>query len=196
MILGTDHLYKGFGIPFDPEGLLCTLPAIGTALLGYMAGALIKKGDRALAPVLLLTWGATGVAGGWLCGLVFPINKPLWTSSYVLYSGGWASVVLGILIWIIDLKDYKKWTSFFVVFGMNPLFIFSLSALWAISLIRLIHLQDSTGELRNGYSWLYMEVFKPLAGELNGSLLFALAHVVFFWLIAWVLYRKKIFIKV
>jgi predicted acyltransferase len=196
MILGTGHLYKGFGIPFDPEGLLSTLPAIGTALLGYMAGALIKRAERAKVPVFLLAWGIGGILIGWIWGLVFPINKPLWTSSYVLYAGGWASVVLGILIWLIDLKDYKRWTSFFVVFGMNPLFIFSLSALWAITLVRLVHIPDSAGELRNGYSWLYLEVFKPLAGELDGSLLFALAHVLVFWLLAWVLYRKKIFIKV
>lgn len=196
VILGSDHLYKGFGIPFDPEGLLSTLPAIGTALLGYMAGALIKQAEGSKIPALLVMWGVVGVVAGWLWGLVFPINKALWTSSYVLYAGGWASVVLGVLIWVIDLKDYKKWTSFFVVFGVNPLFIFALSGLWTISLIRLIHLPGSTGELLNGYSWLYQEVFKPLAGEINGSLLFALAHVAFFWLLAWGLYRKKIFIKV
>ncbi len=196
MILGEKHMYHGFGIPFDPEGLLSTIPSIVTALLGYMAGGLIRKNENTGIPVKLLIWGATGIVSGWIWGLFFPVNKPLWTSSYVLYSAGWASSVLGILIWIIDVKSYKKWASFFVVFGMNPLFIFTLSILWAITLIRLVRFNDGSGESTNGYSWLYHHVFEPLAGPLNGSLLFALAHVFFFWVIGWLLYRKKIFIKV
>lgn len=196
MILGENHLYRGFGIPFDPEGLLSTLPAIVTALLGYMAGALIRETDKQKIPQRLLVGGVAGIAAGLIWGLVFPVNKPLWTSSYVLYSAGWASVVLAVLIWVIDIKSYKKWTSFFVVFGMNPLFIFALSGLWAITLSRIIRFDNGEGNMTNGYSWLYHHVFEPLAGPLNGSLLFALAHVCFFWLIGWILYRKKIFIKV
>ncbi len=196
MILGENHMYHGFGIPFDPEGLLSTIPAIVTALLGYMAGALIKESEKSKIPQRLLTGGVAGIAAGLLWGLVFPINKPLWTSSYVMYTAGWASVVLAVLIWVIDIKSYKKWTSFFVVFGMNPLFIFALSGLWAITISRIIRFNNGDGKMTNAYSWLYHSVFKPLAGPLNGSLLFALAHVCLFWLIAWVLYRKKIFIKV
>lgn len=194
--LGENHLYKGFGIPFDPEGLLSTFPAIGTALLGYMAGGLIRRAEKSRVPLLLLGWGLAGIVAGWIWGLAFPINKPLWTSSYVLYAGGWASVVLGVLIWVIDVQDYKKWTSFFVVFGMNPLFIFALSGVWAISLIRIFRFENAAGEMTNAYSWLYKDVFVPLAGPLNGSLLFALAHVAMFWLIGLILYRNKIFIKV
>ncbi|WP_163715228.1 acyltransferase family protein [Mangrovibacterium lignilyticum] len=196
MIFGADHLYKGFGIPFDPEGLLGTYPAIGTAVLGYMAGAVIQKTDKDKVPVKLAIWGLVGLVVGFVWGQFFPINKPLWTSSYVIYAAGWASLVLAILIWVIDLKSIKKWTSFFVVFGMNPLFIFALSGLWTISIIRLIKFENGAGEMLNGYSWLYRSVFEPLGGPLNGSLLFALAHVVFFWVIGYVLYRKKIFIKV
>jgi predicted acyltransferase len=114
----------------------------------------------------------------------------------VLYAAGWASVVLAGLIWIIDIKSYKKWTSFFVAFGMNPLFIFALSGLWANTLSRIIKFTNNEGQLTSGNSWLYHQVFVPLAGPLNGSLLFALAHVAFFWIIARILYQKKIFIKV
>jgi len=196
MILGENHMYHGFGIPFDPEGLLSTIPAIVTALLGYMAGALIKETEKQKILQKLIIAGIAGIAAGLLWGIFFPINKPLWTSSYVLYTAGWASVILAFLIWVIDIKSYKKWTSFFVVFGMNPLFIFALSGLWAITISRIIRFDNAEGKMTNGYSWLYHHVFEALAGPLNGSLLFALAHVCFFWLIAWVLYRKKIFIKV
>ncbi|MCK3683114.1 DUF5009 domain-containing protein [Maribellus sp. YY47] len=196
MILGENHMYKGFGIPFEPEGLLSTIPAIVTALLGYMAGAMIKEMEKQKIPQRLLVGGIAAIAAGFIWGLFFPINKPLWTSSYVLYSAGWASVVLAALIWIIDIKLYKKWTSFFVVFGMNPLFIFALSGLWAITISRIIRFHNGEGEMTNGYSWLYHHIFEPIAGPLNGSLLFAVAHVCLFWLIGWILYRKKIFIKV
>lgn len=196
MVLGENHMYHGFGIPFDPEGLLSTIPAIVTALLGYMAGALIKETEKQKIPQRLIITGIAGIAAGLLWGIFFPINKPLWTSSYVLFTAGWASVILAVLIWVIDIKSYKKWTSFFVVFGMNPLFIFALSGLWAITISRIVRFDNGEGKMTNGYSWIYHHVFEVLAGPLNGSLLFALAHVCFFWLIAWILYRKKIFIKV
>ena len=196
MILGVNHLYRGFGIPFDPEGLLSTIPAIGTALLGYMAGSLIRETDKQKVPVKLIIGGVIGIVAGLIWGQFLPINKPLWTSSYVLYTAGWASVVLAVLIWVIDIKSYTRWTSFFVVFGMNPLFIFALSGLWVISLIRLVRFDDGTGQLTNGYVWLYKQVFLPMAGPINGSLFFAVTHVAFFWLMARGLYRKKIFIKV
>jgi predicted acyltransferase len=196
MILGENHMYHGFGVPFDPEGLLSTIPAIVTALLGYFTGAVIKETKKEKIPQRLIIGGIGGIAIGLIWGLFLPINKPLWTSSYVLYTAGWASVVLAVLIWVIDIKSYKKWTSFFVVFGMNPLFIFALSGLWVLTLLRIIRIDEREGNITNGYSWLYHQIFEPLAGPLNGSLLFALAHVCFFWLIAWILYRKKIFIKV
>lgn len=195
-ILGENHLYKGFGIRFDPEGLLSTLPAIVTAILGYLAGSLIKGTEKSKVPFSLMISGLIAIIAGLVWGQFFPINKPLWTSSYVLYAGGLASLVLAGLIWIIDLKGYKKWTTFFVVFGMNPLFIFALSGLWAITLVRIIHIESSNGKMLNAYSWIYQELFVPIAGQLNGSLLFALSHVLVFWLIGYVLYRNKIFIKV
>lgn len=195
-ILGVNHMYKGFGIPFDPEGLFSTLPAIVTVIIGYLIGARIKETEKQKVPLRLVVFGIASLAAGLVWGIFFPINKPLWTSSYVLYTAGWASLVLAALIWIIDLKGYTKWTSFFVVFGMNPLFIFALSGIWVLTLSRIVKIPVADGKVVNGYSWLYQQVFLPLAGDINGSLLFAIFHVVIFWLIGYVLYKRKIFIKV
>jgi predicted acyltransferase len=195
-ILGENHLYKGFGIPFDPEGLFSTIPAIVTVIIGYLIGSLIKSSAKNEVPKKLIIYGIAGVAIGALWALVFPINKPIWTSSYVLYTAGWASLVLALLVWIIDIKSYTKWTSFFVVFGMNPLFIFALSGLWSRIFSRMIHVTGPDGNAIGGSTWFYNQVCVPIAGNLNGSLLYALTHIFFFWLIGYVLYKKKIFIKV
>jgi predicted acyltransferase len=194
-ILGEAHIYKGFGLPFDPEGLLSTFPSIATVILGFMAGGLISKTEKARITLYLLLYGAGGVVIGIIWGQFFPINKPLWTSSYVIYSAGLACIIMAILIWIIDLKGYTKWTSFFVVFGMNPLFIFALAGIWARILTRIIKIHDGDTVV-TGYNWLYMKIFQPVAGDLNGSLLFALSHIAVFWFICYVLYKRKIFIKV
>lgn len=195
-ILGTNHLYKGFGIPFDPEGILSSLPAIVTVLIGYFAGVMIKETEKKRVPGKLLLYGVVAAVLGYVWGLAFPINKPLWTSSYVLYTAGLGAVLFALLIFIIDLKGYKRWTSFFVVFGMNPLFIYALSGLWAKALYTLIRIPDGDGGTMAGSTWLYQNVFEPLAGSMNGSLLYALTHIFFFWLIGYVLYKNKIFIKV
>jgi predicted acyltransferase len=195
-LLGVNHLYKGYGIPFDPEGILSTLPAIVTVIIGYLVGSVIKETEKVKVPVKLAIFGLTGVILGWIWGLYFPISKPMWTSSYVLYTAGWASLVLALLIWVIDIKGFTKWTSFFVVFGVNPLFIFAFSGLWARVLGRLVHITTLDGKIVNGSAWLYNYLFVPIAGELNGSLLFAISHVVLFWLLGYILYKKKVFIKV
>ena len=196
-IIGESHLYKGYGIPFDPEGLLSTIPAIVTVIFGYLAGAVIRQTEKIKVPRVLAIYGIAGVAAGFLWGFVFPLNKPLWTSSYVLYAAGWALLVLALLIWIIDLKGYSKWTSFFVVFGMNPLVIFALSGLYARTISRLIKVTEPDGTVVNGYTWLYQHIFVPLSSDPKiASLLFALAHIVMYWLIGLILYKKKIFIKV
>ena len=195
-LLGVNHLYKGFGIPFDPEGIFSTLPSIATVLLGYLAGALIKETPKLKVPAKLALFGILAVIIGGLWGLYFPISKPIWSSSYVLYTAGWAALLLALLIWLIDVKGFTGWTSFFVVFGVNPLFIFAFSGLWARILGRMIHVTNIDGKVINGYTWLYNNLFVPLAGELNGSLLFAITHVILFWVLGYVLYKKKIFIKV
>lgn len=196
MIIPEAHLYKGYGEAFDPEGLVSTLPSIVTVLLGYMAGGLINSEKKNMVPLKLLMWGAIGVIAGWVWGLAFPINKALWTSSYVIYTGGLASICLAILIYIIDIRAYKRWTSFFVVFGMNPLFIFAFAGVWSRCLSVLFRISIDGDKTIGAGAWLYANIFVPLAGNLNGSLLYALTNIAFFWLIGWILYKRKIFIKV
>lgn len=198
-ILGESHLYTGFGIPFDPEGIFSSMSAIVTVLLGYLVGLLIKNSEKKKLPLNLLLYGGGLVVFGLLWSVILPLNKPLWTGSYVAYTAGLAMLLLSLLVWLVDIKGYKKWTSFFVVFGMNPLFIFAFSILWVKVLARLIKISFVSGDVptvMNGYTALYEKVFVPLAGNMNGSLLFALVHIVFFWLIGRLLYRNKIFIKV
>lgn len=200
-ILGENHLYKGFrhdgqAVPFDPEGLLSSLPAVVTVLLGYLAGYTIKKTEKNRVPVKLFIYGVIFTLAGFLWSFILPLNKPLWTSSYVLYTAGLAAILFAVLIYLIDIRGYKKWTSFFVVFGLNPLFIFALSGIWAKTLWYIVRFEDAQGTIVTGSGWLYQHVFVPLAGNWNGSLLYAITHVVFFWLIGYILYRKKIFIKV
>jgi len=104
--------------------------------------------------------------------------------------------LLGLLIWLIDVKGYSGWTSFFVVFGVNPLFIFAASGLWGRVLGRMIQVPVADGKFVSGSAWIYNHLFVPLAGDLNGSLLYAISHVVVFWLLGYLLYKRKIFIKV
>ncbi|MBU1875094.1 hypothetical protein KJ688_15405 [bacterium] len=204
-ILGANHVYHGYRdsmgaqIAFDPEGILSTIPAIVTVILGYFTGSMITaEPDRKALVKKMVSKGFVFTVGGLLWGLFFPIGKPIWTSSYVLYTGGLAMIVLGIAILFIDVLGYKNWTKPFVVFGANPLFIFVFSGLIAKMLVYVFRWQDAAGNVATLKTWLYDQVFVPLAGgsPINGSLLFALTLIVIYWLICDVLYRKKIFIKI
>ena len=194
-ILGENHLWRGTGIPFDPEGLLSTIPAIVTVLIGFSIGQLIQKvPDQMRLVQTILIRGAGIAAVGWLWGFIFPINKQLWTSTYVLYTGGLASFFLASFIWLIDIRGYKKLSWPFMIFGTNSIFVFIGSGLWVKTILKVKF--DYNGDIISGYSYLYNTVFQPLAGNINGSFLFALAHVLGWWLILFWLYRKKIFIKI
>ncbi|MDO9549105.1 MAG: hypothetical protein Q7J65_09105 [Candidatus Marinimicrobia bacterium] len=198
-ILGSNHVYNGYGMPFDPEGFLSTIPAIVTVILGYFTGSMITvEPDRKVLVKKMVSRGLVFTIGGLFWGLFFPIGKPIWTSSYVLYTGGLAMIVLGIAILFIDVLSYKNWTKPFVVFGANPLFIFVFSGLIAKMLVYVFRWKDAAGNMMTLQAWLYDQVFVPLAGGslINGSLLFALTLIVIYWLICDMLYRKKIFIKI
>jgi predicted acyltransferase len=196
-ILGENHVWGGFGVPFDPEGLLSTLPAVVTVILGALTGRMIQAAAqlRSAVPRILLA-GVSAIVLGQLWGLALPINKALWTSSYVLYTAGLAMLFVAVLLWIIDVRGYRRWAYPFVVFGMNPLFLYALSAVWVRTCIYLIKFETADGTAMNAYKWLYQSIFVPIAGPLNGSLLFAISHVFLFWLILLALYRKRIFIKI
>jgi predicted acyltransferase len=194
-IFGPDHLWHGTGISFDPEGLLSTIPSIATVLFGFLVGNLLyHANDRVAKARQMALLGAVATIIGWLWGLLFPINKQLWTSSYVLFTGGIATMLLACFYWLIDIKGWKKWAFPLVIFGTNSLFIFAGSGVWVKTILRIRFTLD--GHTVSGYAYLYKTVFQPLAGDLNGSLLFALFHVFMWWLILAWMYRKKIFVKI
>jgi predicted acyltransferase len=193
LVFGENHLYRGFGIPFDPEGLLSTIPAIATVIIGFMTGEVVGKGDAGIKKVLkMVLIGVVLAAAGLVWNIWFPINKPLWTSSYVLYTGGLSLLILGLLYLIIDVLNLKGWAGFFKVFGMNALFIYIVASLWT-NIMFIIKLGKEGESL---YSWIYTTICVPLLGNLNGSLLFALIQVFLMWILVFILYRRKIFIKV
>jgi len=203
-ILGDGHIYHGYRdsmgarIAFDPEGLLSTLPAIVTTILGYFTGMLIlATPDKKELVKKMLIRGAAFLALGLLWGLFFPINKPIWSSSYVILMGGWAMLFLGVSIFLIDVLGWKSATEPFVVFGSNPLFIFVLSAVYA-KLLAYIKFIPMNGAIVSTKTWLFAKVFMPIANysQINASLLFALTTITIFWAISLILYRKKIFIKI
>ncbi|MDD3807440.1 MAG: hypothetical protein PHE86_05330, partial [Candidatus Marinimicrobia bacterium] len=197
-VFGENHIYKGFGVPFDPEGLLSTLPAIVTVMMGYEVGRRITTAKSAAELVNdLYLYGVLALAAGYLWGQFFPINKPLWTSSYVLYTGGLAMMMLALFILIIDVKGYKKWTYPLQVFGMNPLFLYILSGVWVKTLSRIVRWTTEDGTVMTGLQWIYQNICVALLGDNpNGSLLFALLHIFFYWLILRELYKRKIYIKI
>lgn len=189
--LGENHLWKGNGIPFDPEGLLSTIPAVMTVLLGFFAGVMIHTADDHKENVKkMLIMGGILIIIGLLWNFSFPINKQLWSSSYVMVTGGIAFVSLAVLVWIIDINNRKKYFHFFEILGTNSIFVFAASGLWTNSMLA-IHVGDVSL-----YKYLYTQWFVPLAGHMNGSLLFAIVHVLAWWLILFVMYRNKIFIKI
>jgi predicted acyltransferase len=196
-LFGEQHLWHGKKIAFDPEGLLSTLPAVVTVISGYLAGRLIQAESNLNKSVLkLFSSGAAAVLLGVAWGIIFPINKYLWTSSYVLYTSGWAMICLALLLWVVDIKRFTNWNYPFVVFGTNSLFVYIASILWIKVFIYLIKIPTSDGSVVSGYNWIFTQAFAPVAGNLNGSLLFAFTHLGFFWFILFILYRQKIFIKI
>ncbi len=195
-VLGDDHLWKGKGIPFDPEGLLSTIPATISLILGYLVGMLFENRSRISLVRLLVPIGLGLLFLGFLWNFVFPINKPIWTSSYVVFTSGINCVLLALCIWLIDIKGLKSISAPFVVYGVNPLLAFVLSGvLVKISfLITMAH--DSEGKPIFLYQWLYERLFVPPLGNYNGSLAFAISFIALCWLLLYLAYKKRWFLKV
>lgn len=194
-ILGEQHMYKGFGIPFDPEGLLSSLPGVSTILLGYFIAMIIKSKEVLIKRIQkLVLAGLLLLALGMIWNHWFPINKPIWSSSYVLVTAGWATLSLAILLYLIDALGIKKIFMPFVHYGVNPLFVYMLSGVYVQTILFLIKIPMNGKEV-SFYSYMFNSWFQPLFGNFNGSLAFALFHAVVFWFVAYILYRKKIFIK-
>jgi predicted acyltransferase len=193
-ILGEKHLYKGFGIPFDPEGLLSTIPSVCTVIIGYFVGGVIGKGSANGNTVIkLMLFGVASAGLGYLWSFLFPINKPLWTSSYVLYTAGFAIGVFALIYLVSDVLKFQRWGVFFMVFGTNALFSYFLAGIWTRILLYIKI--PSAGNKITLYTWFYDKACVPIAGNLNGSLLFAFIQMFLIWCVAFILYRKKIMIR-
>jgi predicted acyltransferase len=190
-LLGDSHLYHGEGIPFDPEGVLSTLPAIANVIGGYVAGQFVqKKGKTYEGLTLLLLYGFGLLAAGYLWDLGFPINKKIWTSSFVVYTLGLDCVILAFLLYIVEFKKATSWTPFFVSFGKNPLFIYLLSEVGAES-IYLWH----TGNGVPVHKWVYDHIFTSL-GMSFGSMMFSVTFMLLCWLVAYWMDKRRIYIRV
>jgi predicted acyltransferase len=192
MILGV-HLWREM---WDPEGILSTFPAVATTLCGVFTGRLLRSGKPRLEItgwMFVLGWAAILLGIVW--GLVFPINKNLWTSSYVVFTAGAALHLLAICYWLIDVKGWSSWAGPAIVFGLNAIAVFVLSGLLVKTLL-LIRVTSAGGSTISLYTWLYQQAFVPWAGPLNGSLAFALFNVGFWYGLMYLLYRRRIFIKI
>ena len=191
-VFGENHIYKGFGIPFDPEGLLGVLTGTCTVILGYLTGMMIRSSAKRYQQTQDASDSPVGVsarlfsisAGALLLGLalsiVVPLNKALWSVSYVFYAGGWAIFVLALLTWMTEVKGWVKVFTPLRAFGMNPLFIFSLSSLLAKTISSVL-------------GWNVAAVFG--ATEFL-SLTYALLYMLLHLFVAMVLYKKNIVIKI
>ena len=205
-ILGVAHMYKGEGVPFDPEGLTSTLTSIVQVIFGYLVGSYIQKKGKTFEMVCgLFVAGSILIFAGFAWDLVFPINKKIWTSSYVIYTTGLAIMVLSVLIYFIEFKNAKgNWSRFFDVFGKNALFVFALSGFLpkVLPLFRWVDHVDEKGNpvYTSAFPWFYNHICKPLTdwtdNPNNGSLLYALCMILFYWLIVYWMDKKKIYIKV
>jgi predicted acyltransferase len=200
-ILSEAHMYKGEGIPFDPEGFASTPAAIVQVIFGYLVGDyILQKGKTFEMVSSLFVIGCVFVFAGFCWDMVFPINKKIWSSSYTVYTTGLAIMVLALLMHIIEFWKWQGgWSKFFDVFGKNPLFIFVLSGVIG-RIYGLFHFA-SVNEEGKAVTWnfgalLFHKVFAPIFGNMNGSLLYAIFHIIIFWFICYVLDKKKIYIKV
>lgn len=191
-LLGENHMYHGEGIAFDPEGILSTFPAIVNVIAGYFTGVFVsKKGKTYEGLSRLLLLGCLLLVFAYLWNLVLPVNKKLWTPSYVVLTIGIDMVWLSFLLYLIEFRQRTAWTPFFAVFGKNPLFIYLLSELLVVVLFTI---QVSPNE--SVFEWINRSGFQVLAPGAFGSLLFALVYMMICWSVGKWLDRKKIYIRV
>ena len=223
-VLHDPHMYHGekFGgkpYAFDPEGLMSTIPALVQVIFGYLVGDYILKRTKlytvseipnanpVINPLYQILTGLFIAAmalllAGYSWGLSFPVNKKVWTSSYVLVTTGMATAILATLIYFIEIKGVKGWwTKFFDVFGKNALFVFALSAFLpkGLGLVRIPNGMNEKGEavFTNPWKFIYDKAYKFIPGDPKiGSLLFALTVITFMWAICYWMDKKKIYIRV
>ena len=199
-ILTPVHMYKDNGI--DPEGLLSTIPSIAHVLLGFYVGKLMLDGNKSedrtsflnSQIITLFLVGTILTFAGFLLSYGCPINKKIWSPTFVLTTCGLASSFLALLIWIIDVKGKKKWSLFFEAFGVNPLFMYVQGGVLSI-LFGTIRFPWEDGMI-SIHTFLYKIVLMPIFGQIGGSLAFAILFVTINWCIGYQLYKRKIYIKI
>lgn len=194
-VLGLDHMYRDSGLAIDPEGLLSTIPSIAHVLIGFCCGAVlmnIKDNQQRITQLFII--GTILTFAGFLLAYGCPINKKIWSPTFVLVTCGLGALFLALLIWIIDIKGHKRWSVFFESFGVNPLFIYVFAGVLATLF------NQSVFAYGDGYisvkGFLYSVVLQPALGDYFGSLIFALSFVLLNWLVGNMLYKKKIYIKI
>jgi predicted acyltransferase len=202
-ILGESHMYHGEGIAFDPEGLMSLPAAIVQVIIGFMAGDYIRRKGKTQDMLNgLFVAGLAMVFAGFVWDMFFPINKKIWTSSYTIYTSGLAMLILGLLIWLVEFNNKRgRWSRFFVVFGKNAQFIFVLSGVFprTMALIRIPNGVNDAGKqlYLSPLSWFYEKICKPLFEDpRNASLLYAICFIIFMWFLAWLMDRKKWYVRV
>jgi predicted acyltransferase len=189
------HLWDQ-SVTWDPEGLLSTLPAISTTLIGILTGEWLRSarsGPRKAAWLALV--GAVLLVVGRLLHPLFPINKNLWTSTYVIFTGGFGMLLLAACYWLVDLKGYRQWAAPFLVFGRNAIAVYFLSMLLVKAAISW-GFTDSDGDYQTWYDWFYNTLFAPHASPKNASLAFAIFYVLLWLVLMWPLDRKRIYIRI
>ena len=194
LLLG-DHMWKATKV-WDPEGILSTLPAIATCISGVMLGHWLKsKKDATTKTAWIFVIGNFSILIGVIWDMWFPLNKSLWTSSYVMFTSGMALLFFGMCYWLIDVKGIKWWTKPFVVCGMNAIAVFALSGLMAKTM-GIIKVTNQLGETTSLSRYLYELLFVPLFSPINASLAWAICYILLWLGFMWILYAKRIFIKV
>ena len=188
------HIWRQ-GKVYDPEGLLSSIPAIATALFGVLTGQWLRvqRSEFEKAAGMFVV-GAACVIVGWCWNPFFPINKSLWTSSYVFFTGGLALQFLALCYWVIDIKQYRRWAKPFIVFGVNAIALFVGTGIMA-RVMGLIKLPwgERTISLQG---WIFNKLFLTWAAPINASLAYAICFILLWLGLMWILYSRKIFIKV
>ncbi len=196
-VLGVNHLWSG-SKTWDPEGLLSTVPAIGTMMLGTFAGRWISESQRTLVERLsaMFAVGALLMMAGLVWHWSFPINKSIWTSSYVLFTAGMASVVLATCLWVIDVCQLRRWTFPFVVYGMNPMLAFLGSGLMARLTVSVLTVDAGDGTRRSVQGLVFDTVYASWLPMREASFAYALSFVVLWFLILWATWKRGFVLKV
>jgi predicted acyltransferase len=188
------HLYEGTR---DPEGVLSTIPALATSLLGVLTGLWLRsRREITIKAAGMFAAGVTGFCLGEFFNLWFPINKKLWTSSYVLLTAGLALMSLAFLYWLVDGKQWRgPWTKPFIIFGMNAIAAYVFAELLAIVLFD-VSVRLANGATISSGEYVNDRFFTPLSSPANAALLFSIAFLLVCLAAMWILYRKKIFLKI